>query len=126
MDADDVIYSLNHHRGEDTKSAAKVIVDSIVDIKKEDKNSITFILESGNADFPYLLSDYHLIIAPTTSDFKDGIFSGGYILKEYEPGVRSFTTRNPNYFKSDRAFFDEVETIGINDVNARTNALKTG
>ncbi|MFT5701339.1 MAG: peptide/nickel transport system substrate-binding protein [Desulforhopalus sp.] len=126
MDADDVIHSLNHHRGKDTKSAAKVIVDSIEEIKKEDKYSISFVLKSANADFPFLLSDYHLVIAPATSDFQDGIFSGGYILQKYEPGVRSFTTRNPNYFKSDRAFFDEIETLGINDVNARTNALKTG
>jgi peptide/nickel transport system substrate-binding protein len=126
MDADDVIYSLNHHRGEDTKSAAKVIVDSIEEIKKEDKYSISSVLKSGNADFPFSLSDYHLIIAPTTSDFTDGIFSGGYVLQQYEPGVRAFATKNPNYFKSDRAFFDEVETLGINDVNARTNALKTG
>lgn len=126
MDADDVIHSLNHHRGKDTKSAAKVIVDSIEEIKKEDKHSISFILKSPNADFPYLLSDYHLVIAPKSSDFTDGIFSGGYILQKYEPGVRCFATRNPNYFKADRAFFDEVETLGINDVNARTNALKTG
>jgi peptide/nickel transport system substrate-binding protein len=126
MDADDVIHSINHHRGEDTKSAAKVLVDSIVEIKKDDKYSISFVLESGNADFPFSLSDYHLIIAPVTSDFQDGIFSGGYILQKYQPGVRAFTTRNPNYFKSDRAFFDEIETLGINDVNARTNALKTG
>lgn len=126
MDADDVIHSLNHHRGEDTKSAAKVIVDSIEEIKKEDKYSISFVLKSANADFPFLLSDYHLIIAPVSSDFQDGIFSGGYILQKYEPGVRCFTTRNPNYFKSDRAYFDEVETLGISDVNARTNALQTG
>ncbi|MCP3887815.1 MAG: ABC transporter substrate-binding protein [Desulfobulbaceae bacterium] len=126
MDADDVIHSLNHHRGEGTKSAAKVIVESIEEIKKDDKYSISFVLKSPNADFPFLLSDYHLIIAPKNSDFKDGIFSGGYILQKYEPGVRAFTTKNPNYFKSDRAFFDEVETLGINDVNARTNALKTG
>lgn len=126
MDADDVIHSINHHRGEDTKSAAKVLVDSIIEIKKDDKYSISFVLESGNADFPFSLSDYHLIIAPVTSDFQDGIFSGGYILQKYQPGVRAFTTRNPNYFKSDRAFFDEIETLGINDVNARTNALKTG
>ena len=126
MDADDVIHSLNHHRGKETKSAAKVIVDSIEEIKKEDKQTISFTLKSANADFPYMLSDYHLIISPVTSDFTDGIFSGGYILKEYEPGVRCFATRNPNYFKSDRAFFDEVETLGINDTNARTNALKTG
>ncbi|PHR30256.1 MAG: peptide ABC transporter substrate-binding protein [Desulfotalea sp.] len=126
MDADDVIYSINHHRGKDTKSPAKVLVDSIQEIKKEGKYSISFILKSANADFPFLLSDYHLVIVPTTSDFKDGIFSGGYILQKYEPGVRALATRNPNYFKSDRAFFDEVETLGINDVNARTNALKTG
>lgn len=126
MDADDVIHSLNHHRGEDTKSAAKVIINSIEEIKKVDKYTISCVLKSPNADFPYLMSDYHLVIAPKTSDFTDGIFSGAYMLKEYEPGVRSFTTRNPNYFKSDRAWFDEVETLVINDVNARTNALKTG
>lgn len=126
MDADDVIHSLNHHRGENSKSAAKVIVESIKEITKDDKYSITFTLKSANADFPYLLSDYHLIIGPATSDFTDGIFSGGYILQEYEPGIRALATKNKNYFKSDRAFFDQVETLGINDVNARTNALKTG
>ncbi|MFT5731210.1 MAG: peptide/nickel transport system substrate-binding protein [Desulforhopalus sp.] len=126
MDADDVIHSLNHHRGEDTKSAAKVIVESIEAIKKEDKYTLSFVLKSPNADFPYLLSDYHLVIAPKNSDFKDAIFSGAYVLQKFEPGVRSFATRNPNYFKSDRAWFDEVETFVINDVNARTNALKTG
>jgi peptide/nickel transport system substrate-binding protein len=126
MDADDVIHSLNHHRGEETKSAAKVIVDSIEEIKKEDKYSLSFILKNPNADFPYMLGDYHLLIAPVSSDFKDGIFSGGYVLQKFEPGVRAFATRHPNYFKSDRAFFYEIETLGINDVNARTNALKTG
>ena len=113
MDADDVIHSLNHHRGEDSKSAAKVL-NSIEEIKKEDKYNISFVLKSPNADFPYVLSDYHLVIAPVSSDFKDGIFTGGYILQKFEPGVRSFATRNPNYFKSDRAFFDEIETLGIN------------
>ena len=34
--------------------------------------------------------------------------------------------RNPNYWKAGRAHFDEVETLHIEDVNARTNALKTG
>ena len=126
LDADDVIHSLNHHRGKDTKSAAKVIIESIEEIKKDDKHTISCVLKSPNADFPYLMSDYHLVIAPKTSDFKDGIYTGAYVLKDFEPGVRSFATRNPNYFKSDRAWFDEVETLVINDVNARTNALKTG
>jgi peptide/nickel transport system substrate-binding protein len=72
------------------------------------------------------MSDYHLTISPAGSDFKKGIGTGGYVLKEYEPGVRAFVVRNKNYFKSNRAHFDEVETLGIADVNARTNALKTG
>ena len=126
MDADDVIYSLNHHRAEGTKSGAKVLVDSILAIKKDDPHTIVFELESGNADFPYVLSDYHLVIGPKGTDFKDGVFTGAYVVKEFEPGVRGFVTRNPNYFKSDRGWFDEIEVLGISDVNARTNALKTG
>ena len=126
MDADDVIYSLNWHRKEGTKSAAKTLVEPIVNMTKENKYTLVFEMKDGNADFPYTLSDYHLVIGPKDTDLAQGVFTGGYILKDFEPGVRAFATRNPNYFKSDRAWFDEVEIIGINDVNARTNALKTG
>ncbi|MBW1699139.1 MAG: ABC transporter substrate-binding protein [Deltaproteobacteria bacterium] len=126
MDADDVIFSINHHRGKDTKSAAKGIVDQIADIKKDGPYTVIFLLKGGNADFPFILSDYHLTISPAGSNFIDGVGTGGYILKEFEPGVRAFAVRNPNYFKTDRAWFDEVETLGIADVNARTNALKSG
>jgi peptide/nickel transport system substrate-binding protein len=126
MDADDVVYSINHHRGENTKSAAKGIVDPIADIKKDDKYTVVFTLKGGNADFPYILSDYHLTISPAGDDFMRGLGTGGYILKDFEPGVRAFAVHNPNYFKPDRAWFEEVETLGIADVNARTNALKTG
>lgn len=126
MDADDVIYSINHHRGKDSKSAAKAIVESISDIKKDDKHTVIFTLSGGNADFPYIMNDYHLVIIPEGSKGSEGIFTGAYIIKDFEPGVRSFAKRNPNYFKTDRGFFDEVETLAISDVNARTNALKTG
>ena len=126
MDADDVIYSLNWHRKEGTKSAAKTLVESIISMKKEDKYTIAFEMKSGNADFPYTLSDYHLVVGPADTDLSKGVFTGAYVIQDFEPGVRAFATRNPNYFKSDRAWFDEVEILGINDVNARTNALKTG
>jgi peptide/nickel transport system substrate-binding protein len=126
MDADDVIHSINHHRGEDSKSAAKGIVDPIADIKKDGKYTVIFKLKGGNADFPYIMSDYHLTISPAGTDFLDGMGTGGYILKSFEPGVRCFVVSNPNYFKENRAHFDEVETLSISDVNARTNALKTG
>jgi peptide/nickel transport system substrate-binding protein len=34
--------------------------------------------------------------------------------------------RNPNYWKEDRAHFDDVELIGINDIAARMNAIVAG
>ena len=128
LDAEDVVFSINHHRGKDSKSAAKGIVDPIKEIKADGKYSVVFTLKGGNADFPFIMSDYHLTIFPagTTDIAKNGIGTGGYILESFEPGVRAFTKRNPNYWKEGRAHFDEVETIGIADTSARTNALKTG
>jgi peptide/nickel transport system substrate-binding protein len=52
--------------------------------------------------------------------------TGPFILQAWEPGVRFFGKRNPNYFKSGRPYFDEVEILGIEDLSARTNSLKTG
>ena len=126
MTADDVIHSINLHRGEKSKSAAKAIVNSIKEIIKEDPYTLRINLVSPNADFPYVLTDYHLVIVPEGHDGMDGIFTGAYRLKGLEPGVRSLAVRNPDYFRDDRGWFDEVETIAINDINARTNALKTG
>ena len=54
LDADDVIYSLNLHRGE-TKSGAKDLMSSITDIKKLTPNQIEITLASGDADLPYHL-----------------------------------------------------------------------
>jgi len=129
LGTEDVIYSINHHRGEASKSAAKSIVDQITDIQADGANKVIFTLKGGNADFPFILSDYHLSIFPAETKkkaFEKGIGTGGYILEAWEPGVRAFAKRNPNYWKQGRAHFDEVETLGIADVNARTNALKTG
>lgn len=66
------------------------------------------------------------IMPAGTTNFEDVIGTGGYQLVNYEPGVRTFAKRNPNYFKDNRAHFDEIEIIIIPDVNARTQALKTG
>ena len=129
LDAQDVVESINHHRGKDSKSAAKGIVDPIKEIKADGKDTVTFVLDGGNADFPFIMSDYHLTIQPAGTkgaEFEKGIGTGGYMLVSHEPGVRALTKRNPNYWKEGRAHFDEVETISIADYSARTNALKTG
>jgi len=129
MTSEDVIFSINHHLSEKSKSAAKGNLKNITNIKADGKNEVIFELSGGSADFPFILGDYHLTICPAGTagqEWEKGIGTGGYILDKWEPGVRALSKRNPNYWKEGRAHFDEVETLSIVDTNARTNALKTG
>ncbi|MEE9596767.1 MAG: ABC transporter substrate-binding protein [Acidiferrobacterales bacterium] len=130
LDAKDIVASFNHHRGEKTKSAAKGIISPITDIKTKGKDTVVFTLSGGNADFPFLVSDYHLVICPAkadgTIDWESGVGTGGYSLEKFDPGVNTVVKRNPNYWKSGRAFFDSVDNLFVADAAARTNAVKTG
>lgn len=129
MTADDVIASINHHRGPDTKSPGKALLATLTEVRKDDDSTVVFVMTEPNADFPYILSDYHLPILPATDsgiDWESGVGTGGYLVKEFEPGVRTYMERNPNYWKQGRAHFDSVEVLAIIDVAARQNALTTG
>jgi len=129
MTAEDVIYSIKHHMGEKSKSGAKAYLKSIESIKSDNKYEVVFKLSNGSADFPFILGDYHLSICPAGTEgpqWEEGIGTGAYMLEKWEPGVRAFAKRNPNYWKEGRGHFDEVETLSITDTSARTNALKTG
>ena len=130
LDAQDVIDSINHHLGADNPSAANGIMTGVESVKKDGKYGVSVTLSGGDADFPFLLTDYHMNICPSngdgTIDWQSGIGTGGYIMADHNPGVRSFTKRNPNYWKENRAFFDEVEIFQIADPTARENGLRTG
>ena len=124
-----MVASFNHHRGEDSKSAAKGVVDPIKDIKADGKNTVVFSLAEGNADFPYIASDYHIPMMPSKDgkiDWQSGVGTGGYVLENYDPGVRTSFKRNPNYWKEGKAHVDSGEALTIADVVARTNGVTTG
>lgn len=125
---DDVIASINFHRGKDSTSAAKPFVDPITEIKA-DGNNVVVTLESGNADFPFVVSDYHMPILPSQEGKIDPVSQDGcgpYSVDAYDPGVSAELTRNPNYWKSDRAHFDAVMLLTVLDPAARQAALMTG
>ncbi len=125
MTADDVIASINHHRGEDSKSAGKSLLDPLVSMKKNGSHEVTFTLSGGNADFPFILSDYHFAIMPEkggSMDWQAGFGTGGYMIEKFEPGVRATFKRNPNYWKAGRAHFDEIELLSLVDVTSRQSA----
>jgi peptide/nickel transport system substrate-binding protein len=129
MTSQDVVDSLQHHFGETSKSAAAGILSGIDNVKADGKNKVIVNLKGGDADFPFILSDYHLLICPSNGDgsidWKSGIGTGGYSLVNLEPGIRTLTKRNPNYWKEGKAHFDEIESLGLEDPAARTTALRT-
>lgn len=130
LTAKDVVATINYHRGEKTKSSVKPIVKPIKSIKADGKYTLTIELKEGNADFPYNLDRPGLGIYPAADDgsldWKSGNGTGGYILKKFEPGVRAYLERNPNYWNQDRAHVDAVELLSIKDASARTTAIITG
>jgi len=127
LDADDVIWSIQRHKDPNLASQIKTLIKPIKTFKKDGPYRVIFELEGANADFPYILAETRAAIMPAgTTNFEDVIGTGGYQIVNYEPGVRTFAKRNPNYFKDNRAHFDEIEIIIIPNVNARTQALKTG
>jgi peptide/nickel transport system substrate-binding protein len=126
--AEDVVATLKRHTDEKSQSGALGIVQGISDMKAEG-DMVTLTLASGNADLPYLMSDYHLVIQPG-GGFDNpaaGIGAGAYKVKVNEPGVRHVFERHANYWDAaNGAHADEVEIIVINDNTARTAALQSG
>ena len=129
LTVEDVVASINHHRGEDSTSAAGPIVEPIQEIATEGDDTIVFTLSGGNADFPFILSDYHLAMCKAEGDsidWKSGDGCGSYVLKSFKPGVSASFERNPNHWRDDVAWVDSCELLSIVDQNARTTALVSG
>ncbi|GAB5471470.1 MAG: ABC transporter substrate-binding protein [Rhodospirillales bacterium] len=125
----DVAATIQLHLGPDSKSGVKALLSVIDRMIAEDDLTLRFELNSGLADFPYVFSDYRMMIVPEKdglADWRSGVGTGGYVLQEFEAGVRTTVERNPNYWRDDRAFFDSAEVLAMPDVAARQNALMTG
>ncbi|PID59890.1 MAG: peptide ABC transporter substrate-binding protein [Gammaproteobacteria bacterium] len=129
LTSQNVIASIDYHRGENSTSAAAPLVAQITDMRADGDNVVVFELSGGNADFPFLLSDYHLAILPLKDgkvDFKSGNGLGTYKLDSFEPGVKARLSRNEEHWLDDRGFFDSIEMLVLIDPNARMVALQSG
>ncbi|MEQ5869223.1 ABC transporter substrate-binding protein [Sagittula sp. NFXS13] len=128
--ADDVIESLRLHLEDGTASPVRNIVAAITDMTKTGERQVQFTLAQGNADFPYLLSDYHLLIYPAgqiQESIAKGIGTGLYRVQSFAPGERLTATRVPDHYKGDNVgHFDEIEYIAMNDAAERMTALHSG
>lgn len=127
LTAEDVVASLNFHRGPKSRSGSKSIFDAVTDIRAEDRQTVTVTLSAPNLDFAYLMTDHRVNIMPAAggeADWQSGIGPGPYTIDQFQPGVRAVLKRNPNSYRN--AHLDSIEMIGIKDVVARQAALASG
>ena len=64
LTAQDVVATIEHHGGEGSKSAANGLLTAVKSVKADGANTVVFELETPNADFPFIISDYHISIRP--------------------------------------------------------------
>ncbi len=126
--AEDVAQTLIRHSNEESKSGALGIMRGIDRVRAEGDDLIVELKEA-NADLPYLMTDYHLIIQPNggMDNPAEGISAGPYRVVVDEPGIRHVGERFENFWQPDKeGFADQVEVIVMNDATARTSALQSG
>jgi len=122
--ADDVVYSMNRHLGEDSTSVIKSVMASVKEWKKTGSHEVKAIMNTPNADLPTLLGIFqNKIIKNGTKG--DGIGTGPFTLESFEPGVKSVHIRNENYWR-EPANLEALEITAITDPVARVNALLSG
>ena len=123
---EDAVYSLNLHRG-DTPSGAAGVMKAVTAVEKVDDATIELRLAAPNADFPTVLTDYHLVMVPEGfSDWARPVGTGAFALEVFDPGVRIVLRKAGPYWKEGRGHLDAVEITVINETAARMNALIMG
>lgn len=122
----DVVYSLNLHRGEATESVIAAWFRPVTEIVA-DGDDVVIRLDSPNGDFPMYLGDPHtVIVRDGFENFANFIGTGPFVLDRFQPGASMLATRNPNYHFEGRPYVDEVQSFGIPDTRTRVNALIAG
>ena len=129
LEANDVIRTMNYHKGEGSKSSNKVWAKTMKEMKEDGKHRVVFQLEGGNAFFPTVAALFEILSFKNDGstepyDFTNG--TGSYTLKELVPGQRAVVERNPNHWRDGVGWFDSAIVTPILDTAARQNALITG
>ncbi|OBP77770.1 peptide ABC transporter substrate-binding protein [Mesorhizobium loti] len=126
--AEDVVATLERHSDEKSKSGALGILKAIESLKANGRD-VVISLKEPNADLPYLMTDFHLVIQPNggKDNPAEGVSAGPYKVTVNEPGIRHGGERFANFWQSDKmGFADQIEIIVINDDMARISALQGG
>jgi peptide/nickel transport system substrate-binding protein len=124
LTADDVLYTMNLHLGEDSTSVVKSVLASVGEWKKMGSHEVKAVMNTPNADLPVLLGLFQTKIVKNGTT-GDGMGTGPFTMESFEPGVKSVHKRNENYWR-EGANLDALVITAITDPVARVNALIAG
>lgn len=135
MTVDDVVATFDRLTDPNVNSAALSAFRGILsngNTERVDDQTVTFHLDRGFVDFPYLVSpfNFNAIILPQNYEigqFTEGkIGTGPFILDQYEPNQRARFVKNPNYWDADLPYMDAVEITYFDDTPPIVLALQAG
>jgi peptide/nickel transport system substrate-binding protein len=128
--ADDAVASLRRHLKLGVRSPAGRLLSGVVEIRRLSADRLRIELAAPHVDFPFLLSDPHLLIHPARgwrAALGSGNGTGLYRLAGFEPGRRLTAERVAGHWKDGAAgWFDSVELMSLPDRQARIEALVQG
>jgi peptide/nickel transport system substrate-binding protein len=102
------------------------LLASVSEWKKVDSHTVKAILSTPDSELPAKLGEKQAkIVKKDTTDFKKGNGTGPFLLKSFEPGLKSTHARNKNYWR-EGPNLDALEITAITDPIARVNALIAG
>ena len=128
LDADDVIYTLHAHLGEDSRSKVNVLLRAVEAVDRVSEHEVRVRLGAPNVDFPLVFSTFQMKIFPDGhTDFSNAVGTGPYRMAEFTPGGGARGTRFENYWDiGNGAWLDELVSTAIVDPEERMAAFLDG
>jgi len=123
LTAEDVVWSMNRHIAEGSPSSIGSFFTNVTGWTAVDSHTVKLTLSSPDSDMPYKLTQPQAKIVKKDSPL---VGSGPYLIDEFQAGVKSTHSRNPNYWRDSGQHLDSIEITAITDPNARLNALLAG
>ncbi|MEL6520269.1 MAG: ABC transporter substrate-binding protein [Pseudomonadota bacterium] len=128
MDGEDVKFSLDRARAEDSTNAQKALFAGIEDVTVVDPLTVQVTLAAPDGNFPFKMAwGDAVILAPETADTAATapIGTGPFLLTEWVQGDRVELLRNPNYWGEPPALVKATFKF-ISDPNAAFAAMMAG
>lgn len=125
MTSEDVVASFNAHI---EQKASSFLNKWFEKIEPNGKYGVRFTLNSGYAEFPFILAEYRLTVVPAAAPdaiLTDGIGTGPFKLVQVDNRRGFRAVRNETYWLSGRPFLDELEGYVVTSQTA-INGFRSG